>query len=167
MNGRLIPVSGGDPIPLLKAKVLIGRRSDCDICLGFPNVSGHHCELRFIDGLWLVKDLRSSNGVKINGVKVEKKRLMPGDTIAIARQHLFRIEYDPPKNVKLDKAELEGAGAGAGSRGDSDIFSRSLLDKAGLAKAKDDDFDSSLWKEGDAPTGDTDPPRRRWDIERE
>lgn len=43
--GMLNPCGGGDPIPLLHEKLLVGRRSSCDISLKFPNVSSHHCEL--------------------------------------------------------------------------------------------------------------------------
>ena len=45
MYGELIPVGGGDPIPLLKKSLLIGRRESCDIVLRFSNVSAHHCQL--------------------------------------------------------------------------------------------------------------------------
>ena len=45
MFGELIPVGGGDPIPLMKEQLVIGRREKCDIVLRFANVSGEHCEL--------------------------------------------------------------------------------------------------------------------------
>lgn len=155
MNGKLVPLGGGDPIPLLKSKIMIGRRPDCDICLAYPNVSGHHCELRFVEGVWLVKDLRSSNGVKVNGVKVEKKKLAPGDTLVIARHHQYKIEYVPASNAVLDKEPSPG-------REDSNVFSRSLLDRAGLKQEKQADFDSDLWKE---ESDDSDAQGQRYSIE--
>ena len=36
MYGELIPVGGGDPIPLLKKSLLIGRRESCESCCGSP-----------------------------------------------------------------------------------------------------------------------------------
>ena len=57
MLGRLIPTGGGDEIPLLKPKLLVGRRDSCDICLQFSNISSRHCELEFINGYWQVTDL--------------------------------------------------------------------------------------------------------------
>ena len=45
MYGELIPQGGGDPIPLLKKTLLLGRRESCDIVLRFSNVSAHHCQL--------------------------------------------------------------------------------------------------------------------------
>src|SRR5215207_6447920 len=44
-NGELIPTGGGDPIPLIRDKLTLGRRETCDIPLRLPNVSGQHCEM--------------------------------------------------------------------------------------------------------------------------
>jgi len=49
-RGELEPVGGGDPIPLDRNLMTIGRRDSCDICLHFPNVSSVHAELSFRDG---------------------------------------------------------------------------------------------------------------------
>ena len=57
--GELVPLGGGDNIPLLKKKLVIGRRPDCDITLRFPNVSSYHCELELVDGYWFIRDLGS------------------------------------------------------------------------------------------------------------
>ena len=71
MFGELLPLGGGDPIPLLKRDLMIGRRESCDIVLRFANVSAHHCQLSVQDGYWYVKDLGSKNGLKVNGVRYE------------------------------------------------------------------------------------------------
>ena len=67
MNGELIPIGGGDPIPLLKRELLVGRREACDIVLRFANVSAHHCKLVVKNGYWYVIDQNSRNGTKVNG----------------------------------------------------------------------------------------------------
>jgi adenylate cyclase len=127
--GELLPVRGGDPIPLLGTRLVVGRRESSDVVLRFANVSGQHCELSIVDGYWHVKDLGSSNGTKVNGSRVTEQRLMPGDTLAVAK-HAFEISYEP--------AQL-GATAGPleTSAGDGP-FSRSLLDLAGLEKPRRD-----------------------------
>ena len=66
--GILQPVGGGDPIPLNKPEIIIGRRPSCDIRLDFENISGKHCLLRLLNGVWNVKDLGSTNGTTVNGV---------------------------------------------------------------------------------------------------
>ena len=85
MYGELVPLGGGDPIPLLKKKLVIGRRESCDIVLRFPNISSRHCELTLQSGYWYIQDLDSRNGIRVNGVRVEvgEKRVDPGDTSEI------------------------------------------------------------------------------------
>jgi predicted component of type VI protein secretion system len=121
--GELLPVGGGDPIPLLKPTLTVGRRESADIVLRFPNVSGNHCELAIVDGYWTVKDLRSSNGTKVNGTRVTEQRLQPGDKIGIAK-HVYEIAYEP--------ARLDGSAAAAEQAPQENIFGRSLLESAGL-----------------------------------
>ncbi len=117
--GELIPVGGGDPIPLQKSQLLIGRRSRCDIVLKFPNVSAQHCQLSLINGYWEVRDLNSRNGIKVNGDRCESHFLQPGDELSIAK-HTYTIQYEP----HADAPPME----------EEDIFERSLLEKAGLMR---------------------------------
>lgn len=123
MYGELLPVGGGDPIPLLKPILTVGRRESADIVLRFPNVSGLHCELSLVEGYWSVKDLRSSNGTKVNGVRVSEQRLQPGDKLGVAK-HVFEISYEP--------ARLGGGAAPEPNSESDNPFTRSLLEAAGL-----------------------------------
>lgn len=120
--GELIPCGGGDPIPLLKPKLLVGRRSHCDIQLQFPNVSSHHCELEWVNGFWRVLDLNSSNGVKVNGMRVETKWLMPADVLSVGR-HRYEVVYTPEGQCPPEE--------------DENPFARGLLEKAGLEQSGD------------------------------
>ena len=123
MFGRLLPVGGGDPIPLLKTELLVGRRESCDIVLRFANVSAHHCQLECEGGYWYIQDQNSRNGVKVNGRKVQRKRLDPGDQLSIAK-HQYHIEYSPEDNGAVGPPPPED---------DADnIMSQSLLQRAGL-----------------------------------
>jgi adenylate cyclase len=126
MYGELIPLGGGDSIPLLKQQLLIGRRESCDIVLRFANVSAHHGQLSIDSGYWYVRDLQSRNGIKINDVRIEKdqqRRLDPGDTLAIAK-HKYRVEYDP--------ADLGAVGPPPADNLSQEIMRESLLARAGL-----------------------------------
>ncbi len=125
MFGELIPQGGGDSIPLTKEKLLVGRRRSCDIHLDYPNVSSHHCELTLISGYWYVKDLDSSNGVKVNGTRVQEKRVDPGDTLSIAK-HAYQLRYSPADNGAVGPPPPDTP--------DEDIFAKSLLERAGLQK---------------------------------
>ena len=127
MFGELIPSGGGDPIPLLEKKLLVGRRESCDIVLRFDNVSAHHCELFVDSGYWFVKDAGSRNGTKVNGRKVTgRKRLDPDDTLAVAK-HVYQIVYSP--------IDLGASGPPpADEESVTDILGKSLLDRAGLER---------------------------------
>ena len=134
--GELVPVGGGDPIPLRRGVLTIGRRESCDISLKFPNISGLHCELAYKDaGFWQVRDLGSTNGIKVNGERVLNRPLRPGDEIAIAKRK-YKIQYNltPAAEAAIEAVLSE----------DENVFSQSLMEKAGLVKrrGRDDDSDS-------------------------
>ncbi|HEY2882832.1 MAG TPA: FHA domain-containing protein [Pirellulales bacterium] len=126
--GDLLPVGGGDPIELFKRELMVGRRESCDIVLRFANVSAHHCQLSIVDGYWYVKDLGSSNGLKVNGVRYQEKRLDPGDTLSVAK-HVFEIKYNPAELGAIGPPPPEQDPDAARS-----IFKQSLLERAGLAR---------------------------------
>ena len=50
MYGELVPVGGGDPIPLLEQRLRLGRREGCDIVLRYANISSHHGLLEIDEG---------------------------------------------------------------------------------------------------------------------
>ena len=122
--GILEPIGGGDSIHLLKDRLVVGRRQSSDICLPFANVSSNHCELILEQGYWKVRDLQSTNGVKVNGERVLEKRVYPGDELSISK-HRFRLEYTPTTARSADSEvdELH-----------EDIMRFSLLERAGLTK---------------------------------
>lgn len=123
--GELIPVGGGDSIPLRKKNLVVGRREGCDIVLRFPNVSSTHCELTCIDGYWHVRDLNSSNGIKVNGQRVQDKFILPGDELTVAK-HKYKVQYSP--------VDLGAVGPPPTDGNIAEIFSRSLLESAGLER---------------------------------
>jgi hypothetical protein len=91
--GRALLVGEGKRIVLSGSRVMIGRSRDCDLTLDDPNVSRRHAELRNEDGHWVVADLGSTNGVKVNGRRVEQVALQPGDELALGLARLsFELE---------------------------------------------------------------------------
>lgn len=94
--GELVPCGGGAPFPLRKPNLLVGRSSSCDITLPFPKVSGKHCQLEFKDGFWHVRDLGSSNGVRVDGVAQTYQSMKPGAILSIA-EHRYEVAYTLPE----------------------------------------------------------------------
>jgi hypothetical protein len=65
------------------APVTIGRAPDCDCVLSDPTVSRHHAELRREGGEWVLVDLGSMNGTRLNGWRVlEAVAVRPGDQVS-------------------------------------------------------------------------------------
>jgi len=74
-------------------RTVIGRSRDCDVVVSDPNVSRRHAEVRREEEGWAVVDLDSTNGVKVNGRRVEHAPLRPGDRIRIGVTDLtFELE---------------------------------------------------------------------------
>src|SRR5262245_32082810 len=124
--GELVPVGGGDPIPLLRSTMKIGRRDSADICLRFPNISGMHCELSFKDGYWVIRDFNSTNGIKVNGERLGYRPLRPGERSTSGKRD-YTIQY-----------ELHSAGQSALEAVLSEedaVYNQSLMERAGLTKA--------------------------------
>jgi hypothetical protein len=66
------------------AGAVLGRSRDCDVVLDDPNVSRHHAEVRPSGGSWIVNDLGSTNGIKLNGRRIRgPESLKRGDVIEL------------------------------------------------------------------------------------
>jgi pSer/pThr/pTyr-binding forkhead associated (FHA) protein len=76
------------------AGAVLGRSRDCDVVLEDPNVSRHHAEVRPSGGSWIVRDLGSTNGVKVNGRRVHgPQSLKAGDVIELGTSRVtFELE---------------------------------------------------------------------------
>jgi hypothetical protein len=76
-------VVGGRRHELDERVVVVGRSSGCDITVEDPNVSRRHAEIRPENGAYWIVDLGSTNGVTVNGQRVERARLTPEDTVLL------------------------------------------------------------------------------------
>lgn len=74
-------------------RVVVGRQSGCSIVIRDTNVSREHLQLRRRPSGWTIRDLGSTNGTKLNGVRVEGEQMLAnGDVIMLgAIRVLFEI----------------------------------------------------------------------------
>jgi hypothetical protein len=86
-------VYAGGIVDLTRPIATIGRRADNDIVLDDPEVSRVHAEIRMRGGGHAIVDRGSTNGIRVNGVRVDEQVLQFGDAIAIAG-HQLRYEHD-------------------------------------------------------------------------
>lgn len=75
-------------VDLSEKPVLIGRSLEADIVLQDAEVSALHCEIRFWNGDYVIKDLHSHNGTYVNEEPVDVLQLRLGDRIRCGDQVL-------------------------------------------------------------------------------
>lgn len=112
---RLVPLDEGPEIILDRAMVVVGRHPLCDARLDSLRVSRHHCCMIQVNGDVFVRDLGSTNGIRINSQRVESGQLRPGDELSIAH---VRFRLDDSLNHAQTLASLHqryrsSSGAGA------------------------------------------------------
>jgi hypothetical protein len=112
-GGAFLIVEGRRHFPLTTEIVKIGRSTDNDLLLGDPHVSRKHAELRAQGGRYVVHDLDSTAGIRVNGELVRTKTLEPGDVITLAEVEMVYGEdpqgppggtaaYRPPSRPRSD-----------------------------------------------------------------
>jgi hypothetical protein len=81
-------LSDGGRITLGEEPTVIGRAPECDVVLSDPNVSRTHAEVRRRGTDYVVVDLGSTNGTRVNGVGIRERRLAGGDEISVGNTRL-------------------------------------------------------------------------------
>ena len=83
MPAHLLSLTDGPSILIDKPILLFGRHEECDVQLNSKKVSRRHCCLAQVSDYLVIRDLGSTNGVRINGERVVEGKLVPGDELQI------------------------------------------------------------------------------------
>src|SRR5450432_1232671 len=112
MPAQLLALSEGPNVVLDKPIVLIGRHAECDIQVESRKVSRRHCVIAQVGDFLVVRDLDSTNGIRINGVRVQEGKLKPGDELTIGnfRYQVTWDEHAAPPRAAAMKKELAQPG---------------------------------------------------------
>jgi predicted component of type VI protein secretion system len=94
MPPQLVALTEGPSILLDKPILLFGRNPECDIQIDSRKISRRHCCLAQVNDYLVVRDLGSTNGIRINGVRVLEGKLRGGDELTIG-SHRYQIRWDP------------------------------------------------------------------------
>ena len=78
----------GERFTLSEHPISIGGRPESNIVLADPNVSRNHAEIRPQGDGFLLTDLGSTNGTKVNGVRVQQHQLDDGDELTFGNTRL-------------------------------------------------------------------------------
>src|SRR5438094_957113 len=93
MPPQLVSLTDGPNILLDKPILLLGRHQECDIQLGSRKVSRRHCCVAQVHDYLVVRDLGSTNGIRINGIRVVEGSLHSGDELTIGNQR-YKVQWN-------------------------------------------------------------------------
>jgi hypothetical protein len=100
-NGGLSAQSGaslsiiyqGEKVSITKDRFVIGRgKQSSDLTLKDPNVSRQHAMIEYQNGVYIMVDMGSTNGVEYNGQRIARKQIAEGDVFRIC-DHDLRFTY--------------------------------------------------------------------------
>jgi uncharacterized RDD family membrane protein YckC len=80
---------------IIDNEVHMGRELDNTLRLPDPSISRHHCVIRKVGGGYEIQDLQSSNGVLVNGNRVQASPLRDGDRITLGQVQLTFLDPLP------------------------------------------------------------------------
>jgi phosphoserine phosphatase RsbU/P len=123
--------SGNGPselFPLAGDRVVLGRAHECDLILPDVLLSRRHAEIVRGPKGWILRDLGSLNGTRLNGARVLREALLrDGDEIGMSDWVLVFRTAPAPSDPAL-------AAAGARLRDITDLATRSDIDASALAR---------------------------------
>ncbi|MBJ7497665.1 MAG: FHA domain-containing protein, partial [Gemmataceae bacterium] len=111
------PIPPKVPAPRSEVVKVIGRHPECDIVLTVDGVSGKHCMVTQQGNTWLLEDLKSSNGVFVNGNRISSPRQItsndqitlglscpfPWDKLEPTKAPVYGTTYEPKGKVTQSK----------------------------------------------------------------
>jgi predicted component of type VI protein secretion system len=91
------PEFEGKSFELSGPELTVGRLEDNNIQIEHASVSGHHAVLTLAEQDYLLKDLDSTNGSRVNGEKITSQKLRRNDVVRLGNiELLYDSEHAPP-----------------------------------------------------------------------
>jgi hypothetical protein len=73
----------GEKFELKNGENLVGRAPQCAICINTPGLSKEHAVITVNENGVFIRDLNSTNGTFINGIKIHKQKLRLSDKVTL------------------------------------------------------------------------------------
>lgn len=114
VTALLHSLGDGRSIRVDRPILLVGRSPNCDVVLDSKKVSRQHCCIARVKDHLVVRDLGSTNGIRVNGMKLEEGKLKAGDELTIGNCR-YRLEFradsedEPLPPHRISDAELSKA----------------------------------------------------------
>ena len=91
----------------------VGREDDCDLTIQHSHVSRNHLEIDFKDQCWWVHDLGSTNGIFVNGKKIQHAPILDKDKLVLGKDgpqmQCTYISKEEAKSIAAEKREAQPA----------------------------------------------------------
>lgn len=108
MPAQLVALDDGPSILLDKPILLIGRHPECDIQIESRKISRRHCCIAQVSDYLVIRDLGSTNGIRINGARMQEGRLAEGDEVLIGASR-YRVSWDELQDAGPPTADPESS----------------------------------------------------------
>jgi general secretion pathway protein A len=109
---------------LVPGRKVIGRTPDNDLQIDSKFISRHHCQLvTGSDGLTVIEDLNSTNGLVIRGKRVRRHTLRDGDLVEVGQHQLLYVDDQAAAHLadthdELPRVTVNAANEDAGDAGE-------------------------------------------------
>jgi pSer/pThr/pTyr-binding forkhead associated (FHA) protein len=104
MAPQLLALTEGPHIAVDKPILLLGRHQECDVQIPSRKISRRHCCIAQIDDHLVIRDLFSTNGIRVNGLKMSEGILRDGDEVTIGNMS-YRVQFAE----KQSEPRMEGS----------------------------------------------------------
>jgi general secretion pathway protein A len=101
----LVDDDNGTEYPVRHAMCVIGRAVNCTVRIRHPALSRYHALMKCINDDWTIADMKSTNGVYLNGRRIGSATLRPNDLIGIGE---FTFIFKLPTDASSSQAAIEG-----------------------------------------------------------
>src|ERR1700733_9532011 len=99
MSGPYLEISNGRSarqVAIEGGRLTIGRHADCGLVIDDTLASRTHCLIERVGAEYILRDLNSRNGTKVNGQLVTTAVLAPGDVIVIGTN---QMTFSQPEEI--------------------------------------------------------------------
>jgi len=108
---------------LVPGRKVVGRTPDNDLQIDSKFISRHHCQLiTGSDGITVIEDLNSTNGILIHGKRVRRHTLRDGDLIGLGQYDMLYVNDSAREHLADTHDDLPAIGSDAANEesGDDD-----------------------------------------------
>jgi predicted component of type VI protein secretion system len=143
MPAQLLALDHGPSILLDKPILLLGRHPECDIQIDSRKISRRHCCIAQVSDYLVVRDLGSTNGIRINGIRIVEGRLAAGDELTIGN-YRYKVTWEavPAAAASSQLAPQSPPLQGKGPKGDEKARKHTVRDPSPIDSIEDELLES-------------------------